>query len=70
MIRYLIVLCIRMYRLCLSPMLAPACRYHPSCSEFAIEALRVHGLYGGGARAVKRLFRCHPFGGWGYDPVD
>ena len=48
----------------------PACRYHPSCSEFAIEALRVHGLYGGGVRAVKRLFRCHPFGGWGYDPVD
>ncbi len=66
----LVVLCIRVYRLCLSPMLAPACRYHPSCSEFAIEALRVHGLYGGGVRAVKRLFRCHPFGGWGYDPVD
>ena len=51
-------------------MLSPACRYHPSCSEFAIEALRVHGLYGGGGRAVKRLSRCHPFGGWGYDPVD
>ena len=51
-------------------MLSPACRYHPSCSEFAIKALRVHGFYGGGARAVKRLFRCHPFGGWGYDPVD
>ena len=67
---YLVVLCIRMYRLCLSSMLAPACRYHPSCSEFAIEALRVHGLYGGGVRAVKRLSRCHPFGGWGDDPVD
>ncbi len=51
-------------------MLSPACRFHPSCSEFAIEALRVHGLYGGGVRAVKRLSRCHPFGGWGYDPVD
>ena len=68
--KHIVVVCIKLYRLCLSPMFSPACRYHPSCSEYAIEALRVHGLCGGGLKAVKRLLRCHPFGGWGYDPVD
>ena len=57
------------YKRYLSPLLPPACRFHPTCSEFASEAVRRHGLRRGGALAVRRLMRCHPFHPWGYDPV-
>ena len=60
---------IRFYRAAISPMLPPACRYTPSCSAYAEEAVRVHGAWRGGWLAVRRLLRCHPFGGSGYDPV-
>lgn len=59
---------IRAWRL-VSANLAPRCRYHPSCSEYALDALEHHGAGRGGWLAVRRLARCHPWGGSGYDPV-
>jgi len=47
----------------------PCCRFHPTCSEYAEEAIRSHGLMKGGGMAVRRLLRCHPWGGAGFDPV-
>ncbi len=57
------------YRLLVSPFLPPSCRYTPTCSEYAIEALQRHGAIKGGWLAVKRIGRCHPWGSEGYDPV-
>jgi putative membrane protein insertion efficiency factor len=57
------------YRTFVSPALPPACRYHPSCSEYAAEAVRVHGPLRGTWLAVRRLLRCHPFAPGGPDPV-
>lgn len=57
------------YRYTLSPMLGVNCRFAPSCSEYAAEAIEIHGALRGGALAARRLCRCHPFGGSGYDPV-
>ena len=47
----------------------PCCRFHPTCSEYAEEAIRTHGLLRGGGLAFRRLLRCHPWGGAGFDPV-
>ena len=64
---------IHLYRLAIAPFLAPACRYHPSCSAYALEALELHGPVRGLYLAVRRLLRCHPIrflgGGEGFDPV-
>ncbi len=60
---------IRCYRLVFSPVLPPACRFMPSCSEYALEAVAEHGAIRGGGLALWRVLRCHPWGGWGYDPV-
>jgi uncharacterized protein len=60
---------IRAYQLLISPILGPNCRYLPSCSEYAAESIERHGALAGGWLAVKRLARCHPWGGSGYDPV-
>jgi hypothetical protein len=57
------------YRLLLSPVLPPSCRFLPSCSEYALEAVRRHGAWHGLGLALSRLARCHPWGGSGYDPV-
>ncbi len=65
----LLVAAIRFYQGAISPMLPAACRYQPTCSQYAIEALRKHGLLKGSWLAVKRIARCHPWGGSGYDPV-
>ncbi len=60
---------IRLYQLFLSPVLPPGCRYLPTCSDYAAEAIAVHGPLRGGWLALRRLARCHPWGGSGYDPV-
>lgn len=65
----LMLLPIRFYQLCISPMLPGACRYTPTCSQYAVEALKIHGPLKGTWLAVKRICRCHPWGGSGYDPV-
>ena len=60
---------LRGYKLLLSPLFAGACRYSPSCSDYMATALREHGLASGTWLGLKRLARCHPFGGHGFDPV-
>ncbi|MGA2024511.1 MAG: membrane protein insertion efficiency factor YidD [Steroidobacteraceae bacterium] len=60
---------IRGYQLLLSPWLRASCRYYPSCSQYAIEALDSHGILHGGILALRRLARCHPWHAGGYDPV-
>jgi putative membrane protein insertion efficiency factor len=67
--RRLVALLARAYRLVVSPWLPPACRYEPSCSRYAEEAVMRHGVVRGAWLALRRLARCHPFGGSGYDPV-
>jgi uncharacterized protein len=57
------------YRKAISPFTPPACRFMPTCSAYAEEAVRRHGAGRGGWLALRRLLRCHPFGGSGYDPV-
>jgi putative membrane protein insertion efficiency factor len=64
-----LVLLIRGYQRGVSPLLPPACRFTPSCSSYAVEAIRLHGAGRGGWLALRRLLRCHPWGGSGYDPV-
>lgn len=65
----LLALPIRFYRLAISPWLPPACRYQPTCSEYALQALREHGPLRGLLLAARRLGRCHPWAGFGPDPV-
>lgn len=67
--RALLLGLIRLYQWVLSPLLPRSCRFLPSCSEYAAEALHRHGLVFGCWLALRRLLRCHPWGGHGYDPV-
>lgn len=66
---FLLKLPVRFYQYCISPFLGANCRYDPTCSAYMIEALEKHGAAKGLFLGVKRFFRCHPFGGFGYDPV-
>ena len=66
---YLFSLPVRAYRLVLSPYVGHGCRYQPTCSAYALDALNRHGALKGGWLAVRRIGRCHPLGGSGYDPV-
>ncbi|MGH9882621.1 MAG: membrane protein insertion efficiency factor YidD [Pyrinomonadaceae bacterium] len=61
---------LRFYKLAISPLLPPACRFVPSCSEYAMEAISRHGVWHGSSLAVRRILRCHPFSAGGYDPVE
>jgi len=61
--------CFRAYKRVVSPMLPPACRFHPTCSEYAAEAVEKHGAIRGTALAAHRLLRCHPWSAGGFDPV-
>ena len=67
--RHLIRFLIRAYQLLLSPWLGANCRFYPSCSHYALEAVHEHGSLRGGWLALRRLSRCHPFHSGGYDPV-
>ena len=67
--RSLALLPVRLYRWFLSPFLGGHCRYHPTCSAYAIEAIETHGIGRGYLLALRRVCRCHPLGGSGYDPV-
>lgn len=60
---------IRFYQLAISPYLGKNCRYTPTCSQYAIEAINIHGPFKGVYLGFRRLTRCHPFGKYGYDPV-
>lgn len=64
-----LLVAVRFYQLCISPLTPPSCRFTPTCSQYALEALRKYGPFKGGWLALRRLARCHPWGGSGYDPV-
>jgi uncharacterized protein len=66
---HVLALPVRAYRLVLSPWVGMNCRYQPTCSAYALEALELHGGLKGSMLAARRIGRCHPFGGHGYDPV-
>ncbi|HMC53887.1 MAG TPA: membrane protein insertion efficiency factor YidD [Gemmatimonadaceae bacterium] len=65
----LLILSVRAYQVALGPLLPSSCRYYPSCSAYAIEALERHGAVRGSWLSVRRILRCHPFRPGGYDPV-
>ena len=69
LLRQLVVLPIRIYRLALSPVLPPACRFEPTCSAYAVDAIVLHGLPRGGYLALRRILRCHPWSEPGIDRV-
>ena len=67
--RFTVLGLLKAYKKWLSPLIPPACRYHPTCSEYMSEAVERYGIAKGVWLGVKRLFRCHPFGKGGFDPV-
>ena len=67
--RVMAIALIRAYQLCVSPFLGPRCRFLPTCSEYAREAIENHGLARGFGMSLRRLSRCHPLGPSGWDPV-
>jgi len=68
-VKNIVLAALRGYKRHVSPLLPPACRYTPTCSEYAVEAVERYGVLRGSALAVKRLLSCHPFSRGGYDPV-
>jgi putative membrane protein insertion efficiency factor len=68
-VKHVLVALLRGYRLVISPLYGQVCRYHPSCSAFALEAVETHGTLRGSWLAARRLSRCHPWAAGGYDPV-
>jgi putative membrane protein insertion efficiency factor len=69
MLRRLLLLLVRFYQLFISPLTPPSCRYTPTCSAYAAEAIGKYGAWRGGRLALRRIGRCHPWGGHGHDPV-
>lgn len=69
LLRKAAILPIRLYQWVISPILPASCRYVPSCSAYGVEAIERHGVLKGGYLTARRLLRCHPWGGSGYDPV-
>ncbi|MCW2852998.1 MAG: yidD [Nocardioides sp.] len=67
--RYVVIGLLKAYRAVISPLYGQVCRYHPSCSAYALEAVQQHGTVRGGWLAARRLARCHPWAAGGYDPV-
>lgn len=64
----LLIAAVRCYQWCISPWLAPRCRFQPTCSEYFIQSVRKHGVFRGAWQGLRRILRCHPWGGGGYDP--
>ncbi|MDD3244464.1 MAG: membrane protein insertion efficiency factor YidD [Eubacteriales bacterium] len=69
MIKAVMLFLIRFYRRFISPLFPPCCRFYPTCSAYAMEAVQKYGAAKGGLLALKRILRCHPFNDGGYDPV-
>ena len=72
-IKYILILpllgVVKFYQICISPLKPPTCRFTPTCSSYAIEALKKHGPIKGSYLSIRRILKCHPWGGSGYDPV-
>ena len=66
---YPLIFIIKIYQFIISPLIGKNCRYLPTCSEYAIESLKSHGLLRGLFFAIRRILKCHPFGGHGFDPI-
>lgn len=69
LLKYILIALIRFYQVAISPLTPPSCRFVPSCSQYGIEAIQKYGALKGGWLTLKRLCRCHPWGGSGFDPV-
>ena len=69
MIRFLFIVPIKIYQICISPLLGASCRFEPSCSNYVIDAIQEYGVIKGLLSSLKRIMRCHPMGDVGYDPV-
>jgi putative membrane protein insertion efficiency factor len=69
-VQRIIVFLIRCYQVVLSPLFPPSCRFFPSCSEYAVQAIKLHGPFKGTCLGLRRILRCHPFHPGGYDPVE
>ena len=68
-LRYIFLIPVNLYQLLLSPLLGKNCRFEPTCSNYFIEAVNEWGVFKGSWLGIKRIFRCHPWGGFGHDPV-
>jgi putative membrane protein insertion efficiency factor len=68
-LKFILIALIRLYQITVAPLLGPRCRFTPSCSAYAAEAITEHGPFVGMWLALKRIARCHPWGGFGFDPV-
>ena len=66
---FIFIIPIKLYQILLSPLLGQSCRYHPTCSQYAVEAIEKYGPIKGMWLGIKRIARCHPWGGSGHDPV-
>ncbi len=69
MIKWLLIQLVRLYQNAISPLLGANCRYQPTCSQYTVEALNEWGVLRGGWISIKRILSCHPWGGFGFDPV-
>tara|TARA_Y100000022_G_scaffold157843_1_gene140416 strand:- start:834 stop:1055 length:222 start_codon:yes stop_codon:yes gene_type:complete len=69
LLSFVLVIPIKLYQILISPLIGPNCRYHPTCSQYSIEAINKHGPFKGTWLAIKRISSCHPWGGSGHDPV-
>ena len=67
--RKIVIGLIRFYQLFISPLFPPHCRFYPTCSQYALEAVKKYGVFRGGFMSIKRIAKCHPFHKGGYDPV-
>lgn len=68
--RHVLIYLIKLYQKLISPMFAPSCRFYPTCSEYAVQAITKYGAFKGGAKAAWRILRCNPFNKGGVDPVE
>lgn len=69
MVKQALLILIKGYQYCISPLIGPRCRFYPSCSHYALEAVQTHGSLRGSFLAIKRVLKCHPFHPGGFDPV-
>lgn len=67
--KYILIYAIKIYQIVLSPLFPASCRFHPTCSNYSIEALTIHGFFKGTNLSILRILKCHPFHDGGYDPV-
>jgi putative membrane protein insertion efficiency factor len=66
----IVIVCIMIYRKLISPLKRPSCRFYPTCSRYALDAVMKYGVFKGGYLSIKRILRCNPFNPGGYDPVE